>query len=577
MYSDGSREDAARHKEDTSLRVVPAVVRRSVVGAITGVISRNRLFAVTLTIAALIRLDIELGYRWQSWFNDSWDYVDSAVTLSLSTTRTSGYSLYMYLLRPFHSFALITISQHLMGLLIAVMIYGLARRRFSCPPWLATAMTLPVLFDGYELMIEHMIMSDTLFLFLVMLAFTILLWRPLRPAGKGGPGVTGGPVAGRAPWWRSLWLRCAAAGLLLSLSALVRADGEAMLVIAGVWVLLTLTLCRVGWRTFLVSVIAFAITGLTPLMAYMGWYDLQHGQFATSTSGGIFPYSRVMAFAECSKMGKLPVDLLALCTTTPPSARPISQNYIWDLTTPLNRFPAPKFSTLPNSLATQFAIRAVEAQPLAYAEVVLKDTWRAFYWPHTADPNQQTADMYLFGYQSVPIASGHAADGYPSSAQAYLAGANPATQVVNPFAGAIRIYQRYVWLPGTIFGLILLAGAIGVVFAWRRHGRDDGLAVLLPWITSLALIVIPAALADFDYRYVTTATPLACVAVAMAYGKSSFGRRRSRTGLASGLASGHGAEPGSAPGLASRLTGGRLGGGPADAGDDKRDLAPDAT
>jgi hypothetical protein len=556
------------------LRVMPAAGRRSAFGAVTGLISRNRLFAVTLAIAALIRLDIELGYRWQSWFNDSWDYVDTAVTLRLGTTRTSGYSLYMYLLRPFHSFALITVSQHLMGLAVAVMIYGLARRRFSCPAWLATAMTLPVLFDGYELMIEHMIMSDTLFLFLVMLAVTILLWWPLRPPAGAGP----------VPWWRSLWARCGAAGVLLSLSALVRADGEALLVITGIWLLLALGLCRVGWRKFAAAAAAFAVTGLAPLAAYMGWYDIQHGQFATSTSGGIFPYSRVMAFAECSKMGKLPVDLLALCTTTPPSQRPISQNYVWDLTTPLNRFPAPKFSALPNSLALQFAIRAVEAQPLAYAKVVLKDTWRAFYWPHTADPNQQTADMYLFGYQSVPIASGHAAGGYPSSAQAYLAGANPATQVVNPFAGAIRIYQRYVWLPGTIYGLILLAGGIGVIFAWRARGRDDGLAVLLPWITSLALIVIPAALADFDYRYVTTATPFACMAVAMAYGRAAagqarpgrrlpFGGRASRSVLAAAGAApdagaGASAEAGGAPGLAGRLAGGGPDGSPADAGDD---------
>ena len=542
------------------MRVMPAVGRRPAVGAITGLISRNRLFAVTLAVAALIRLDIELGYRWQSWFNDSWGYVDSAVTLQLGTTRVSGYSLFLYLLRPFHSFALVTVAQHLMGLLVGVMIYALARRRFSAPSWLAVLMTLPVLFDGYELIIEHMVMSDTLFLFLVMLALMIMLWWPLRDdAGT--------------PRWRVLWLRCAVAGLLLSLSALVRSDGLAMLGITGLWILLALGLGRVGWRKFIASAVAFGVMGLAPVVGYESWYHAQHGQFAMSASTGVFPYSRVMAFADCSKMGNLPVDLLALCSTVPPSQRPISQDYIWDLTTPLNRFPAPKFSPLPNSIARQFAIRAIESQPFAYAEIVLKDTWRAFYWPHTAYPNDQTADLYLFGYNSVPIASGHAADGYPSSAQAYLGGANPQTQVVNPFAGAIRVYQRYVWLPGTIYGLILLAGAIGIVLVWRRRGRADGLAVLLPWITSLVLIVIPAATADFDYRYVTTAVPFACLAAAMSYGKSAAAQSRSGARVASGA----GAEAGGTPSLASRLTGGRLGGGPVGAGDDKRNLAPDAS
>jgi hypothetical protein len=542
------------------LRVMPAVGRRPAVAAITGLISRNRLFTVTLAVAALIRLDIELGYRWQSWFNDSWGYVDTAVTLQLGTTRVSGYSLFLYLLRPFHSFALVTIAQHLMGLLVGVMIYALARRRFSTPSWLAVLMTLPVLFDGYELMLEHMIMSDTLFLFLVMLALMVMLWWPLRD-----------DLA--TPRWRALWVRCAVAGLLLSLSALVRSDGLGMLGVVGIWILLALGLGRVGWRRFIAGAVAFGITGLAPIVAYESVYDSQHGQFSMSASDGIFPYSRVMAFAECSKMGNLPVDLLALCSSVPPSQRPISQDYIWDLTTPLNRFPAPKFSPLPNSLARQFAIRAIESQPLAYAEIVLKDTVRAFYWPHTDYPNEQTADLYLFGYQSVPIASGHAADGYPSSAQAYLAGANPSTQVVNPFAGAIRLWQRYVWLPGTVYGLILLAGAIGVVLVWRRRGSADGLAVLLPWTVSLVLIVIPAATADFDYRYVTTAVPFACLAAAMSYGKSASARSRSGAGVAAGP----GAEPGGTPGLARRLTGGRLGGGPVAPGDDKRNLAPDAS
>jgi len=86
------------------LRVVPAVIRRAVAG--------NKLFAIALVPALLLRLDAELGYRWQSWFNDSWKYVDTAITLNLDPTRPSGYSLYLWLLRPFHSFALVTVSQH---------------------------------------------------------------------------------------------------------------------------------------------------------------------------------------------------------------------------------------------------------------------------------------------------------------------------------------------------------------------------------------------------------------------------------------------------------------------------------
>ena len=498
------------------MRVLPAAGPRPAVRTVTWLVSRNRLFAVALVIATLLRIDAELGYRWQSWFNDSWDYMDTAVTLNLDPTRTSGYGLYLWLLKPFHSLALVTISQHLMGLAVAVMMYGLAKRRFRAPSWLAVLVTLPVLFDGFEIQLEHLIMSDTLFLFLVMLAITILLWSPLRAR-------------------RSTWVRCAVAGVLIGLSALVRSTGVPLLPLFGLWVLLALALNRVGWRVLVASVAAFAVTALGPSVGYATWYDGQHGQFNTSESLGVFLYSRVMTFAECSKMGQLQAGLLALCSAVPPDQRPIAQAYIWTPVSPLGRFPAPKFTPLPNSLGLQFAIRAIEAQPLDYLRVTFDDTWRSFGWPRTVFPNPSTYDEYLFGYQPVTISPDHPADGYASSAAAYLDGGNPETAIVSPFAAVIRGYQRYVWLPGTGYGLILLFGLAGLVMAWRRRGPaadadadpdaagrgNDGLAALLPWACSLALIVVPAATSEFDYRYVTTAVPFGCLALAVAFGRTA--------------------------------------------------------
>jgi len=91
--------------------------------------------------------------------------------------------------------------------------------------------------------------------------------------------------------------------------------------------------------------------------------------------------------------------------------------------------------------------------------------------------------------------------------------------VVAPFANIIRGYQRYVWLPGTVYGLILLAGLGGMVLAWRRLGGE----ALLPWTISLALIVIPAATAEFDYRYVLVAVPFGCLAAALAFSPGTAG------------------------------------------------------
>jgi hypothetical protein len=143
--------------------------------------------------------------------------------------------------------------------------------------------------------------------------------------------------------------------------------------------------------------------------------------------------------------------------------------------------------------------------------------------------------------------------------------------VVAPFANVIRGYQRYVWLPGSVYGLILLAGLGGMVLAWRRIGGE----ALLPWTISLALIVIPAATAEFDYRYVLVAVPFACLAAAMAFSPGTaggdlarrLGKRRQRAAGAD--RAGEAAEV---------VPGGEKAAAPAgSSGDDQRDLAADGT
>src|SRR5204863_9482245 len=124
-----------------------------------------------------------------------------------------------------------------------------------------------------------------------------------------------------------------------------------------------------GWRKVAATIVACLI----PVLGYATVFDLEHSQFAMGDATGVFLYSRVMTFAECSKM-RVPVNELWLCDATPPAHRPIDQLYIWARQSPLNRFPPTKFSPVPNSLAKDFAIRAIEAQPLDYAKAVFGDT-----------------------------------------------------------------------------------------------------------------------------------------------------------------------------------------------------------
>ena len=452
--------------------------------------SGHRLFVIVLIPAVLLRVDAELGYRWHAWFNDSFQYLLNTVHFRLDPVRVSGYSIGLKILQPFHSYALVTILQHLMGLAVAVMMYALARR-FSAPAWLATLATVPVLYDGFEIELEHLIMSDVPFLFLLTLATVLLLW------DRSGPSLR----------------KCAAVGLVLGIADCVRSVALPLLAVFAVYMIIR----GLGWRKVAAAIVACLI----PVSGYAVLFDLEHGRFALENASGVFVYSRVMTFAECSKM-RVPVNELWLCDTTPPARRPIDQEYIWGPQSPLNRFPPPKFSPVPNSLAENFAIRAIEAQPLDYARAVLGDTWRVFAWKRHVFPNAQTYDEYVFSYKGTPIPSWDRAPlgKYDSYAAAYVQG-NPNTQVVDPFAAIIRGYQRYVWLPGTVYGLILLAGLGGIMLAWRRIGGE----ALLPWAVSFALIVIPAATTEFDYRYVLPAVPFGCLAAAMAFSPGAAGGR----------------------------------------------------
>ena len=192
-----------------------------------------------LTPAVLLRVDAELGYQWQAWFNDSFQYVQNTVHFNLDPTRVSGYSIWLKILQPLHTYAVVTILQHLMGLAVAVMIYALARRRFRAPAWLATLAVVPVLYDGFEIQLEHLILSDVPFLFLITLAVTLLLWDP-------------------APSLR----RCILIGALLGLAEVMRSVGLPLLAVFAVYMIIR----RISWR----KVAAAIVVCLIPVFGYAG-------------------------------------------------------------------------------------------------------------------------------------------------------------------------------------------------------------------------------------------------------------------------------------------------------------------
>ncbi len=412
----------------------PAAVRR-----VRTLLARHWLFAVVLAPAIVLRIITMLGFRWVLWFNDSYQYLQFAVGgFRPDPTRPSGYSVYLRVLKPLHSFAVVTISQHLMGLAIGVMIYALLVHRFKVPLWIATLAAVPALYDAYQIQLEHLLMADTLFALLITAAVTIALWRPK-------PSVT----------------QMAVAGLLLGLAAITRSTGLPLLAILAVYLLIR----RIGLRVIAAGIIACAV----PVGGYVLWFHASYQQYAMTESTGIFLYARVMEFADCGKFS-LPADELALCTSVPPNHRMITQDYVWLSNTPLRRFPPPVFSPLNNMLAKGFATRAIKAQPLDYARVVWHDTWRSFAWKRTVFPDPITYGEYVFASASGGPAHRPAIGrgfGGRFNLPRYAPGPG-ITHVVGPYADIMSTYQKYVFLPGTILGVLLTIGLGGMAVAWRR-------------------------------------------------------------------------------------------------------------
>ena len=436
-------------------------------------VMRHRVFAVVLVSAAALRATVMIGFRPIFWYPDSSSYLASALQHRLSIMRPSGYSVFLAILQPLHSFILVAFLQHLMGLGTGIAIYALLRRR-GLPGWGATVAAVPVLFDAYQVQLEHLLMSDALFIALVVGVIVLLSWND-RPSV----------------------LTATVAGLLLGYAAITRSTGLPLLAVAAACLLVR----RAGWR----PTAALAGACALPVVIYMAGFQAQHGTFAITNSDGVYLYNRVMSFADCAKI-KPPPSLAVLCDPRPQSQRrqpPIE--YMWDRHDPIRLVAkhAGMFSPRVNSLAMQFTEHALLAQPLDYLSAVSSDTLRSFGWANPVSYDRSNR-QYLF--------TDHwwfARPWLREMRQYQPHMARP--RATRPFADFLIAYQRWVYLRGTLTGLIMLIGLAGIAARWRRWG---GL-VLLPWTVAAALLVIPPLTAGYSSRYVLAVVPAACLAAGL--------------------------------------------------------------
>ena len=459
-------------------------------------VRRHWIFASALAVAVLPRLVAMLGFRPAYLFQlDSYDYLWGAVHVSPNVVNASGYSLFLWLLRPLHSLVFVAFLQHLLGLGIATMVYALVRR-YGRPAWGATLAAVPVLFDPGQILVEQFVMADLLAMALMVGAFAVLLLR--SPPSMG---------------------QVVAAGVMTGASVTVRPTALPLVLLIPLFLLLR----RAGWRKAGASLLA----GVIPVAGYMGWFAAVHGSFNLTNSNGLFLWSRTMSFANCAVINP-PADLRALCpgaqpgrlAQADPAHRLQPKHYLWNhgawqwRQEPSGFVPdTAAFTQANNDRALRFAIMAIEAQPFSYARAVATEIETPF-----VTTNNLRFPIWLAHNRGLvkatqPYAFASVRD-YLSSTQGMAGDARHfygTPRLVARWVSLMNTYQRFVFLPGQVFAVIMLVGLAGLLLPRRRTA-----AAALLWVSAAILMVLPIAEHDYTYRYVLPAVPLACIAAAIA-------------------------------------------------------------
>ncbi|TDC11470.1 hypothetical protein E1267_00580 [Nonomuraea longispora] len=431
--------------------------------------SAHRALVIAMLPAIGLRVLAVLGFPPALLFyGDSFAFMREE--LAPGTTRPSGYSLLLALLRPAHSLTLVTVLQHLLVLGLAVAVYALLRRR-GLPGWGSALLVTPLLYDEFMLLLEHMIMADAIFIVLVTAAVVLVVWRVTPTTAAVG-------------------------GLLLGLAGITRTVGLPLLILVAAYLLIR----RYGWR----PLVALLVAGAIPLGAYATWTKVEKGKFGLTEADGNFLWSRTMSFADCDVI-KPPERLAVLCPNMPVEQRPYPPHWLWEDFSPLLKVPG---TANRNQLAGEFGRMAILAQPGDYLAAVATDLTELLRWERT-DVDEKTP--YKLPTSERPIN-----ESVRDVAESYEAGP-AATRVVEPVAGWLRAYQRFGYAP---FPLLVLALGGALVAALVRRRWD----ALLPGVAALALIASPPFLAAYDIRYVIPAIPLVCLAVGLTLGARSPSR-----------------------------------------------------
>jgi hypothetical protein len=389
--------------------------------------------------------------------------------------RTGGYPA---LLRVVHSLGIsgTVMLQHLLGMATAALFY-LTLRRLGASRWASLFGGGAVALCGSQVLIEHALLSEAPFTFLLAAA----LYAAVRSLDDG----IGWALAG---------------GMLVGAAVPIR------LVALGVIPVLALWLLVVSPRRRVLTFVAF---GLTAAAIPVAWGIVND----YTRTGAYNLYGRVGPFADCSKFDP-PSSTSMLCIKAPVEQRRSTYHYIFTGGSPAvayfghpQGYPEPTPDDVDR--IRRFSRAAVVGQPVDYTRTVAKDMFRyiapSWWAPPPGDANQMPEE--LSQYYTTPGWSGAGL----SRAQGYY-GSDVELRSNGTLLEGLRQYERLTRLTGLLF-LALLVPGVAALFLCRGRVRA-GAALMLA--TGVVLLLVPAATIFYDYRFAIPA--VGCFAAAAALG-----------------------------------------------------------
>ena len=430
-----------------------------------GAVLRHAGFLTLLVLGAVVRGLAVHAYVPAFGFPDSISYLDVADTGDADVHRTWGYSGFLALLERLVPFEGVVVVQHLLGLVTAVLVYALLQRR-GVRRWVSCLAAAPLLLDGYVVQIEHYVMAESLYIFLLAAAIVLLLWQD------------------SLSWWAA-----AAAGVVLGLGVVTRTVGGVVVAVALVYLLVRLIARTARWWS-----VPALLTGVgLVVLPYVLWFHSSTGVYGLTDYTGHFLYGRVATFADCEQ-SDVPARLRGLCPSEPAGERPNSDFYLWSPDSPAN---SGRYS---EDDLEEFA-RTVLAQQLPEFLTGTAGRTLDYFLPgRTAGLDDSCPTYWRFPDSDTYEEAG------PRGCPAQLAregfGLEPVQAYWYPSTAAVLArYQDWVHTPGTALGLLVLAGLSGLVAPRRASGWRDRFDGAFCVTVGVALVALPSATAVYDHRY----------------------------------------------------------------------------